>query len=255
MKAIMISIQPEWVEKILNKEKTIEIRKTIPKCELPVKVYIYCTKDKTSIPILKDIGGYAGSYEAGGHHSNFVHINKKHFLYRDKERCFFDVLDCDRLPRMNERCSKLNSKVVAEFTLNKVDKYSAEFVDDDCYEDIRFYQTDSEGDEYNYIVTTNEQDNPSNCYLCKESCLSYSQIKKYVGVNFHNYPFYAWHISDLKIYDTPKELNEFRYWKKDKECCGWCCKGKSIQNSYTLSLLTRPPQSYMFVEELEVDNG
>ena len=43
MKAIMISIQPQWVEKILNGEKTIEIRKTIPKCELPVKVYIYCT--------------------------------------------------------------------------------------------------------------------------------------------------------------------------------------------------------------------
>lgn len=46
MKAIMISIQPQWVEKILNGEKTIEIRKTMPKCELPCKVYIYCTKPK-----------------------------------------------------------------------------------------------------------------------------------------------------------------------------------------------------------------
>lgn len=44
MKAIMISIQPQWVEKILNGEKTIEIRKTMPKCKLPCKVYIYCTK-------------------------------------------------------------------------------------------------------------------------------------------------------------------------------------------------------------------
>ncbi|MGN0961802.1 MAG: hypothetical protein ACI4PF_06380 [Christensenellales bacterium] len=43
MKAIMISIQPQWVDKILNGEKTIEIRKTMPKCELPCKVYIYCT--------------------------------------------------------------------------------------------------------------------------------------------------------------------------------------------------------------------
>ena len=43
-KKILISIQPQWVEKILNGEKTIEIRKTMPKCELPVKVYIYCTK-------------------------------------------------------------------------------------------------------------------------------------------------------------------------------------------------------------------
>ena len=44
-RAIMISIQPKWVEKILNGEKTIEIRKTMPKCELPIDVYIYCTKD------------------------------------------------------------------------------------------------------------------------------------------------------------------------------------------------------------------
>ena len=48
MKAIMISIKPQYVEKILNGEKTIEIRKTIPKCELPCNVYIYCTKGKKS---------------------------------------------------------------------------------------------------------------------------------------------------------------------------------------------------------------
>lgn len=44
MKAIMISIKPKWVAKILNGEKSIEIRKTMPKCELPIDVYIYCTK-------------------------------------------------------------------------------------------------------------------------------------------------------------------------------------------------------------------
>lgn len=44
MKAIMISVKPEYTVKILNGEKIIEIRKTIPKCELPCKVYIYCTK-------------------------------------------------------------------------------------------------------------------------------------------------------------------------------------------------------------------
>lgn len=43
MKAIMISIRPEWVEKIIKGDKTIEIRKTMPKCELPCKVYIYET--------------------------------------------------------------------------------------------------------------------------------------------------------------------------------------------------------------------
>lgn len=43
---IIISIQPQWVQKILSGQKTIEIRKTIPKCELPIDVYIYCTYNK-----------------------------------------------------------------------------------------------------------------------------------------------------------------------------------------------------------------
>ena len=40
MKAVMISIQPKWVEKIANGEKTLEVRKTAP--EVPFKAYIYC---------------------------------------------------------------------------------------------------------------------------------------------------------------------------------------------------------------------
>ena len=41
-KAVLISIRPEWVEKILAGEKTIEVRKTRPKLETPFKCYIYC---------------------------------------------------------------------------------------------------------------------------------------------------------------------------------------------------------------------
>jgi predicted transcriptional regulator len=48
-KAVLISIQPKWVEKIANGEKTIEVRKTKPKLEMPFKVYIYCTKGKPTI--------------------------------------------------------------------------------------------------------------------------------------------------------------------------------------------------------------
>lgn len=43
-KAVLISIRPEWVEKIANEEKTIEVRKTKPNLETPFKCYIYCTK-------------------------------------------------------------------------------------------------------------------------------------------------------------------------------------------------------------------
>lgn len=48
-KAVLISIRPEWVEKILSGEKTLELRKTEPKLETPFKVYIYCTNQKNTI--------------------------------------------------------------------------------------------------------------------------------------------------------------------------------------------------------------
>ena len=42
-KAVLISIRPKWCEKIVNGNKTIEVRKTRPKLETPFKCYIYCT--------------------------------------------------------------------------------------------------------------------------------------------------------------------------------------------------------------------
>lgn len=43
MKAVMLSIRPEWCEKIAQGRKTIELRKSKPKLELPFKCYIYFT--------------------------------------------------------------------------------------------------------------------------------------------------------------------------------------------------------------------
>ena len=43
MKSVLISIQPQWCEKIASGKKTIEVRKSAPK-EVPFKAYIYCTK-------------------------------------------------------------------------------------------------------------------------------------------------------------------------------------------------------------------
>ena len=42
-KAILLSIKPKWVAKILNGEKTIEVRKVFPK-DYVGWVYIYCSK-------------------------------------------------------------------------------------------------------------------------------------------------------------------------------------------------------------------
>lgn len=43
MKSVLISIRPEWCEKILTGEKTVEVRKTWPNLEAPFKCYVYCT--------------------------------------------------------------------------------------------------------------------------------------------------------------------------------------------------------------------
>ena len=45
-KAVLISIQPKWCERIATKRKTIELRKSKPNLKPPFKCYIYCTKFK-----------------------------------------------------------------------------------------------------------------------------------------------------------------------------------------------------------------
>ena len=44
MKAILLSIRPQWCEQIANKKKTIDVRKSKPKLKPPFKCYIYCTE-------------------------------------------------------------------------------------------------------------------------------------------------------------------------------------------------------------------
>ena len=63
---------------------------------------------------------------------------------------------------------------------------------------------------------------------------------------------YGWHISDLKIYDRPRELSEF-----SRPCSygGLCfsCKRTSFKKDGNLlcnTKITRPPQSWMHVEDL-----
>ena len=44
-KAVLLSIRPKWVEKIVDGRKTVEIRKSHPRIPTPFKCFIYCTKD------------------------------------------------------------------------------------------------------------------------------------------------------------------------------------------------------------------
>ena len=79
---------------------------------------------------------------------------------------------------------------------------------------------------------------------------------------------YGWHISDLKIYDTPKTLVEFykcgaksfEELSDTEDLCSYCsrtsfCEGRWCDEAYQNYLdvdfaLTRAPQSWCYVEEL-----
>ena len=52
MTEIMLSVRPKWCELIASGRKTIEVRKTKPNCDVPFKVYVYCTKQRVNGEIL-----------------------------------------------------------------------------------------------------------------------------------------------------------------------------------------------------------
>ena len=61
--AVLISIRPKWVEKILKGEKTLEVRKTRPKLGTPFKCYIYCTSSGVAIGMWGNHGKIVGEFE------------------------------------------------------------------------------------------------------------------------------------------------------------------------------------------------
>ena len=80
------------------------------------------------------------------------------------------------------------------------------------------------------------------------TCLTYRQVADYGKGK----PLYGWHISDLKIYDRPRNLSEF---SRPCSYSGLCfsCKRTSFKKDGNLlcnTKITRPPQSWMYVEDL-----
>lgn len=61
-KAVLISIRPEWVEKILAGEKTLEVRKTRPNMGTPFKCYIYCTNSGVAMGMWGKHGKVVGEF-------------------------------------------------------------------------------------------------------------------------------------------------------------------------------------------------
>ena len=175
MKAVMISIQPKWVEKIVNGEKTIEVRRTRPKLEVPFKCYIYETK---------------------GQYIKFIHGAHTKYGY-----------GC--------------GKVIGEFICDKVYMSFVGYMKNEpCYWDIL-----------------------NGSCLTKDEIMNYGKWKT----------LYGWHISELKIYDKPKELNEFYTKKKCNSCkkSGYESTACMYDEDCKVPMsITRAPQSWQYIEDL-----
>lgn len=81
----------------------------------------------------------------------------------------------------------------------------------------------------------------------QKACLTEEEFKRYGNGK----PLYGWHISDLKIYDKPRELSEFRISCNRKNLCYSCNRFTGKPWDICNNSITRPPQSYMRVKELK----
>lgn len=199
MKAVLISIKPQWCEKIARGKKTLEVRKTRPKLEPPFKCYIYCTDGK---PYLNWHNGV---------------------LYTEDK----DVLG----GRGYGLYKRLNMNVIGEFVCDEIVPIRVEYSDPNhrlALRDVPFL------------------------------CLTDKQIMDYLG---NGKPGYGWHISDLKIYDEPREILEFYSPPEmycEKELCGGCPHDQvmGLDGDYAYDCewkrpIKRPPQSWCYVSDLE----
>lgn len=101
-KSVLISIRPEWCEKIINGQKTNELRKTRPKISTPFKCYIYCTKPKS---YSADVSLYTDE------------------LYRlpSGEIKYGSSIELAQFPNQWNKDNFLNGKVIGEFICNRID--------------------------------------------------------------------------------------------------------------------------------------
>lgn len=150
MKAVLISIRPQWCELIVTGEKTLEVRKTRPKMEVPFKCYIYCTKAP----------------------KGWFWLNS---------------------PNIRRDGVVIGEFICDSFVVDKTFGHDALF-------------------------------NGAAC-MTKMQCAVYSCRS----------PLYGWHISELKIYEKPKELSEF-------------IGIKTMRDGFEVRVLERPPQSWCYVE-------
>lgn len=197
MKAILISDHAKWCALMMLGIKKIEVRKGTA---------LYKATKK-----LIDEYGYAEFY---------VFCTRKKATRREDMFTKGCNIWFNKGYAMN-RQYLMNGKVVFKFRCYKV-------------EEIKFHcltKTNAYG--VQRIEATFTTQTLSFTGLKKLSCLTGDNLMKYLNDN----DGYAIHISDLEIFDKPKELSEFRFVRPTK-----------IKNFYYSGRLTNAPQNFCYVE-------
>ena len=148
--------------------------------------------------------------------------SKKHFL-QSRSNMFFYCEDKDFIGGHGAGAyQRLNGKVIGEFVCDEIECFTTD------------YRANREQTER----------------ISKQSCVSWLGMAEY---EYNSHCLYAWHISNLVIYDKPRELVEFQKpCIRDCNCGG--CENAYFTHDYGFEGcaleegLTRPPQSWCYVE-------
>lgn len=124
-------------------------------------------------------------------------------------------------------------KVIGEFTCERIYKIGKRGIPENfdyCYLSLNEWGNDDIETEIKAISV---------------SCVSKEKLNAYGA----KVPFlYGWHISDLKIYDTPKDVSKFS--RPFENCIDKVCDEFGCESCENGGHIKRPPQSWCYVEEM-----
>ena len=137
----------------------------------------------------------------------------KVYIYQTKKTWVYNIFS---------KIADWQGKVIGEFVCDKIDEYTN-------------YSLEQQ---YGHTLRREK--------LLRSACMTLRDWYNYIGTDISDYG-YVWHISNLVIYDKPKGLSEFR----GNPCNAVLDIHESCTNCGKCGL-KRPPQSWMYVEELSV---
>lgn len=230
-KAVLISIRPEWCEKIINGQKTIEVRKTRPKIETPFKCYIYCTGSDLHRALV--VGGETAK--------QIICCNYK------------TAIPCGGVIG--------NGKVIGEFTCDRVYRYSAAFARGKAHEEGMTI-TDAEMERQSCLTQDElyRYENSDNNHRWGLLGWHISDLVIYdKPKSLYDFIKPGRKSIDSLDEDLCKYCSDFDYGEKDYYGTPdgpVMCEGASCDKAYQAYLddegftLYRPPQSWCYVEEI-----